>query len=99
MLSQIYLDSLSGKTQGEAIEWLELAANFGHPIAKSIIYRVSKALDCYKNKESMILSHLVQGAEAGILMAIEDLVEADTRKGEAVLQRLRQRRHVQCKVY
>ena len=99
VLSHVCLELMGGKSQNEAIEWLELAANLGHPVGKSIIYRVSKALDYYQHRESMVLSHLVQSAEDDILMVIEDLLQADEGKGEIVLPKLKQRRHARCTTF
>ena len=97
-LSQICLECLGGKKQGQALEWLELAATLGHPIAKSVIYRVSKALGCYEVGKNAILSYLVESAEAGIRMAMEDLMEVDSERGEAVLRALKKKRYVQCEL-
>ncbi len=97
-LSQICLECLGGKKQGQALEWLELAAALGHPIAKSVVYRVSKALGCYEEGQSAILSYLVESAEAGIRIAMEDLMDVDSERGEAVLRALKEKRHLQCKL-
>jgi TPR repeat protein len=97
-LSQIYLECLGGKKQDQALEWLELAATLGHPIAKSVIYRVSKALGCYEEGDKTILSYLIESAEAGIRVAMEDLMEVDSEKGEAVLRALKEKRYVQCEL-
>ena len=95
-LSKICLECLGGKKQDEAIEWLELAASFGHPLAKALLYRVSKALGCYDQRKDKILSYLLESAENGIRTAVDDIMVIDMEKGKVILQTLKQKRQDQC---
>lgn len=95
-LSQICLEYLGGNQPDKALTWLELAASLGHPMAKAVIYRLSKALGCYDEGDNNILSYLIESAEAGIRMAIDDLMEISKDKGEAVLRALEKKRLAQC---
>lgn len=99
ILAQICMERLGGKVQEQTMEWLELAASLGHFMAKSVIYRVAKALGSYENKKNTVFPYLTESAGAGIAMAIDDLLEVDGYEGELALKKLEQKRRNYCKPY
>ena len=97
-VAQICLESLCGKTQNEALDWLYLAASLGHDVAKSLLYRISTALGLYNERKDQVLEYLIESAEKGILIAIEDLFVVNGSIFEVVYQKLKNKRREQCEL-
>lgn len=98
-VAQICLESLCGKTQSEALDWLDLAASLGHDVAKSLLYRISTALGLYNERKDQVLEYLIESAENGIIIAIEDLAVVNESIFEMVYEKLKNKRREQCELF
>ncbi|PNP56947.1 hypothetical protein FNYG_15298 [Fusarium nygamai] len=95
-VAQSCLESFGGRKPGKALDWILLAATLGHKIAKALAYRVATSLGLFSERKDEVLTHIIECAEDGIVIAMDDLMVVDQKMGEAISKKVWNRRRHQC---